>query len=160
MLRLIPAPLHRILFRLADFARRRVYAVTRPTLRGVSIIGHDNQHRVLLIRLSYGANTWQFPGGGIKRHEEPEAAARREMREETGCELDGLIPIGELEEDVLGTSGRTYLFAGTILNAPVADQREVRDARLFPTHSLPEPLSKRTRVRLALWQQSKQGDPG
>jgi predicted NUDIX family NTP pyrophosphohydrolase len=42
---------------------------------------------------------WQIPKGAIDPGEEPEAAARRELAEETGLELTlGLVPLGEVRQ--------------------------------------------------------------
>lgn len=53
---------------------------------GVSIVIHDEQGRVLLGLRSgkHGAGTWGLPGGAIESGEDPAAAARRELEEETG----------------------------------------------------------------------------
>lgn len=49
---------------------------------------------VLLVQLGdyarpkYGGNPWTLPGGSVEPDESPSAAARREVREETGLECD------------------------------------------------------------------------
>ncbi len=123
----------------------------KPQLRGCVVIASDIEHRVLLVRLSYGAAAWSFPAGGIRRGEEPEHAARRELLEETGCEAHAMTLLGVQEETSFGAPNRVHVFATRICDVPAPDRREVLEARLFPPHSLPEPLSPRTRKRLELW---------
>jgi len=45
-------------------------------------------------RIDNNQYEWQLPGGWIKNGEAPEAAARREVEEETGLELDRLRFVG------------------------------------------------------------------
>jgi hypothetical protein len=45
----------------------------------------------------------------------------------------------------------THVYATKVQCSPTADNREIVEARFFPLHSLPEPLSKLTRQRLDLW---------
>ena len=59
---------------------------------GVVYRMHDGEPLFLLIRDSY--RNWGFPKGHLEPDEQPDAAAMREVREETGLdalELDGVI---------------------------------------------------------------------
>lgn len=153
MLRLIPASLHRRAYRLAHAVRKVWWRLARPRLNGCVIVASDIEGRLLLVRQSYGAGSWCFPTGGVRRGEDPEAAARRELREETGCEAHAMTLLG-VQDDVLhGALHRLHVFATRISDMPRADMREIIEARLFPPHSLPEPLGERTRRRLALWRE-------
>jgi len=150
MLRLIPAPIHRQLYRLADTLRKLWWRVRKPPLTGVAVIATDLQGRLLLVRLSYGSGGWNLPTGGVRRSEDLEAAARRELLEETACEAGKLTLLGVQEDRIHGTDNNVHVFATKVSGQPSADMREVIEARFFPTHSLPEPLTDTTRRRLKL----------
>ena len=61
----------------------------------------DKSGRVLLVKQIGGpyAGAWLLPGGGVDEGESIEDALRREMREETGCELDDMRSVATYEVD-------------------------------------------------------------
>ena len=152
MLRLIPKPLHQLALKLAHRLRHHWRRFSGSAGEGVSVIGRDFDGQILLVRHSYGPSGWFFPGGGIRRRESAEQAARRELLEEAGCEIESLKLTGVIEEELSGVPHRAHVFDGVINCMPEVDGREIVEARFFPTHSLPEPLSPRTKARLKLWQ--------
>ncbi len=156
MLHLIPAPLHRLAYRMAHAVRKHWWRLRQPKISSVSVIATDLEDRLLLVRLSYGSGSWSLAGGGINRGEAPEAAARREFREETGCEAGALELVGIQQERVHGSHHAIHVFAAKVQGNPAPDHREIMDARFFPLHSLPEPLSQMTRRRLELWRGNSQ----
>jgi len=148
---LIPAPLHRTALRLAHALRRRWWRIARVRLEGCRIIARDAQGRVLLIRHSYGSGNWMLPGGGIGRREEPLAAARRELAEETALTLVEPRCLAVEEEPLYGTVNRVHLFTGEAQGEPRCDGREVIEARFFAPDSLPERLSPTLARQLPGW---------
>lgn len=68
------------------------------TRRAVRVVLIDPGGKTLLLRGwdptdPAGGAWWHVPGGGIEAGESPQAAARREMAEETGVELRDLGPV-------------------------------------------------------------------
>lgn len=147
----LPAPLHRALLPLAHHLRHHWRKLTRAHIAGVSVIITNFAGDVLLLRHSYGPRVWALPGGGLKRGEEPEDCARREVFEELGIELGVVEPIGTIDEVLSGAPHTAHLFHSTCNKRPNPDGREVVEARFFPSHSLPEPLGSVTRRRIEAW---------
>ena len=61
----------------------------------------DTSGRVLLVKQVGGpyAGAWLLPGGGVDADESLDAGLRREMREETGCELEDVKAVASYEVD-------------------------------------------------------------
>ncbi len=147
----LPAPLHRALLPLANALRNRWRRWRKSPIAGVSVIVTNLTGDVLLLKHSYGPDVWGLPGGGLGRGEDPVDAARREVREELGMDLTRIEPIGTLEEVLSGSPHTAHIFTAVCDRQPQPDQREVIEARFFPSHSLPEPLGRHTRTRIAVW---------
>jgi 8-oxo-dGTP pyrophosphatase MutT (NUDIX family) len=90
----VPLTLHRLGYRIAYRGLQVFWFVARPPKQGVKCLltCHD---RVLLVRHTYGNRAWDVPGGAIKRGEPPLTAARREMDEELGLDIEWSA-IGEI----------------------------------------------------------------
>ena len=62
-------------------------------------------------------NEYKLPGGGIENKEKPEEAFKREVLEETGCEVEIVKSLGTIEENK--TQGNfkqiSYVFVGKVL---------------------------------------------
>ena len=123
----------------------------RPHTEGVKCIVADGG-RVLFVRHTYGnRSAWEIPGGGLHRGEAPEAAVRREMREELGIELVDVREVGRVE--VAGSHKRTLLhcFAGGTGGVPLRlEAAEIAEARWAPPDTPPRPLGPDAAVLLDL----------
>jgi len=125
-------------------------------LNGCSIVVTDLSGAILMLRHHYGSQNWSLPGGGVKRGEDAEAAALRELKEEVGIDAEQLRLVEVIEDEVSGSPHICHLFTVTCDQHPVADNREIAEAKFFPAHSLPEPMSSQARTRLRAWREWRQ----
>jgi len=87
---------------------------------------------LLLVRPSYRSG-WHLLGGGIKRGETPEAAARREIEEEIGLVVPALIPAGVAYGMWDGRRDHVHFFELRLNDTPKLhlDNREIVAARFI-----------------------------
>jgi ADP-ribose pyrophosphatase YjhB (NUDIX family) len=128
--------------------------LVRPRTFGVQcVIQHGDA--ILLVRNTYGRRQWTFPGGYIKRSEPPEAAIRREVREEVGLCLESLQHLGSFEAIINYKQDHVTVFAGVSADLRVTiDPGEILEARWFLPEDLPVLDTTAARI-LSMWQQEQ-----
>ena len=78
-------------------------------------------------RHAIGRRSLEFPAGAVDAGETPEAAARRELREEAGVEVGGLEPLARLAAEPARHTNWAHVFLARdarIAGAPEADDDE------------------------------------
>src|SRR5512141_1147921 len=122
--------------RLVSGLYRLRWAVTRPVTLGVRIMLVKNG-QVLLVKPTYQEG-WYFPGGGVKRHETLEQAARREAKEEVGAELGKLELLGVFALSTDFKSDHIALFKCDDFSYSGQHDFEIERISLFRLDCLPE----------------------
>ncbi|MEU1838886.1 NUDIX hydrolase [Micromonospora chersina] len=128
----------------------------------VAAVVTDRAGRVLLCRQSGGGRRWALPGGRLRRDESPAAAARREIRAETGWEVDlvdlvGLYRLGDpaAPPPPAGRCGAlpdvlVHVFRARVAaDAPAGDPAGGCRLDWHPPDALPEVLTPTTRAAVA-----------
>ncbi len=160
---MLPSPVQSVLYSLY---RRlpvagRLFVVRRMTPSfhvGAMCVVERADGALLMLRQSYRRRTaWGFPGGLLKRNEAPVDAARREVGEEIGIDVD-LDPVPKVvieprhrRVDVIYTAR-----AGDDAE-PAPCSPEVLEVRWFPRSDLPELTPEATTALMELGRADRPG---
>lgn len=126
----------------------------RPRAR-VLVLNEYDQVLLVLPHVTHSGR-WTIPGGGLKRHERPEVAARRELHEETGVDADiaAFEYLATLERPAYDIPFTAPLFRVRIpkgaLPKELHNPREIEKLGWFNRDALPEPLSLTVTTALEL----------
>ena len=114
-----------------------IYGVVHFRTKAVGIVAIDDEDRVVLVgqhRYTIDRYSWEIPEGGVPYDEDPVDGARRELREETGCEAATWREIGQfdLSNSITDETGVLYLATGLTEGASSPDATEDLRVRRVP----------------------------
>jgi ADP-ribose pyrophosphatase YjhB (NUDIX family) len=107
-----------------------------------------------LVRHNYGPEGWTFPGGKIKKGEDPSVAACREIEEELGLQINPVFIKEYTEKDrrAWPTGSRILAYAASADGQKVQiDEIEIKEAKWFNARQMPL-VSPFTKEILKEWQ--------
>ena len=128
--------------RLPGLIRRRAIRTgqRRFTVTAGAMI-FDEQDRILLLDHVFRPDSgWGIPGGFLNKGEQPEAALRRELREEIGIEVENVELL--FARTLPKTRQIEIYFRARAIGRPEPCSFEIRTAGWFSVDDLPPELSK------------------
>ena len=114
----------------------------RGPLPTVDVIAEMADGGIVLVRRKYPPSGWALPGGFIEAGESAATAARRELREETGLDIQLVEQFHVYSDPSRDPRGPTLsvVFIGLAAGTP-AGADDAAEARVFPLDALPAPLA-------------------
>lgn len=85
-----------------------------PEVGIATVIVQNEAGEILFIEHSEDGRVWELPSGHIEEGENPENAARREVREETGYLVDDVLPVVAVVWPFTGTVRVQLVFCATV----------------------------------------------
>ena len=122
--------------------QRLITWLVHPTFTvGVSAVVLNERNEILFLRHWFRESSgWQLPGGLIGRNESLEDALRRELREETGFEVE-VLSLVSAQADNPRHVGTLYL-ARVLHGMLNVDRKEIAAAQFFARDDLPSDLTE------------------
>jgi 8-oxo-dGTP diphosphatase len=107
------------------------------TVSAAAIVRNERGEVLLLDHLLRPRSGWGLPGGFLEKNEQPEAAVRREVREETGLEMKDVV----LHR--VRTLGRhiEVIFVATGVGEAAVNSREIKRLQWFALDEVPPEMS-------------------
>ena len=125
------------------------YASSKPT---AGALVEDDEGRLLLARRAHEPfkGRWDIPGGFLEEGEHPLDGLRRELREETGLEVEPLEFLGVWMDRYGGDSTAeatlNLYWTARVVGGEAAPADDVDDLRWFARDELPARTSSRSRT--------------
>ena len=112
---------------------RTTYGTVRFKVHGVAVLPIDAEGRTRLVgqfRYALNAYQWELPKGSGNPDEDPQEAARRELREEAGLTARRWLPLGRVNNTASITDDRVTCFLVWDLEPRPADPDEQEELSL------------------------------
>ncbi len=111
-------------------------------MSAAAVITNRQGEVLLLNHVLRPKSGWGLPGGFIEHGEQPDDGIRREIREETGIEMNNLRM---LRVRTLGTHVE-ILFTAETVETPEVKSREIKDLGWFGSDRMPEKMNAAQKV--------------
>ncbi|MGB7209111.1 MAG: NUDIX domain-containing protein [Pyrinomonadaceae bacterium] len=124
--------------------RSKIIRITQAkfTVSAAAVITNGQGEVLLLNHVLRPKSGWGLPGGFIEHGEQPDDGIRREIREETGIEMNNLRM---LRVRTLGTHVE-ILFTAETVETPEVKSREIKDLGWFGSDRMPEKMNAAQKV--------------
>lgn len=108
---------------------------TKFTASAAAIVHNEKGEVLLLKHVLRPASGWGIPGGFLERNEQPENAIKRELKEETGLDIEN---VRQIRTRTLPWRHLEVIFSASASGEPKVNALEISDAGWFRIDSLPE----------------------
>ena len=117
---------------------------TSFTVSAAAIVTNEEGKVLLLNHVLRPDSGWGYPGGFVNKGEQAEDAIRREVREETGIDLDKL----ELHDVRNSGTHIEILFVAKSVGEPEVRSREIIELGWFGIDDFPQELPRRQQEQI------------